>query len=260
VNRSPHKQRAGAFLHHEAAFPSVRQVRCIEPAHGVLAKCHRFVVGQGARWAIGQVANRHQCRDRAAQRRRVRRGGQPLIERSALVGFDVREGDMPQLRHRHHRLHRLEYQREQLPQPGVEQQRFVVVDQVLVERETHIAGNDTGVLMRYRRSAISWTLVPDCVLVTGMVACVLEEVPVRTRDGSAGGRAASSAWRKPHVPNVQLPLPVVRASLQLPFQPRQEGTGHVGHQAQHTSAVDRRDAGVAGRASPPSPPMATRVR
>jgi hypothetical protein len=61
------------------------------------------------------------------------RDRQPLVERTAFVRFDVRERDMAQANHRHDVFHRFQYQREQLTQAGVEEQGFVVVDQVLVE-------------------------------------------------------------------------------------------------------------------------------
>ncbi|WP_344830986.1 hypothetical protein [Nonomuraea dietziae] len=69
---------------------------------------------------------------------RVGRGGEPGVHRSALVGLEVTEGDPAQPLDRHHALHRRRHQREQPPQPGVEEQRFFRVDEILVEHDPGI--------------------------------------------------------------------------------------------------------------------------
>ena len=71
----------------------------------------------------------------AAERLRARGRREQLVERAALVGLDVREGHPAQARHRHHGRDRLPHQREHPARPGVEEQRLLVHDQVLVEAE-----------------------------------------------------------------------------------------------------------------------------
>jgi hypothetical protein len=65
----------------------------------------------------------------------ARRDLQEVRKAAALVRFDMREGNVPQLRDRKHGLDLLPDEREQLARPGVEQQRLFVDDEVLVERE-----------------------------------------------------------------------------------------------------------------------------
>ena len=85
----PAEQRGGEFLGQEAAFPRVRQMRRVEPAHGVTAQRQAFSIGKCARRPVGQVADGDHRGHRAAQRRRLRCGRQPLVERAALVGLHM---------------------------------------------------------------------------------------------------------------------------------------------------------------------------
>ena len=70
-----------------------------------------------------------------------RRGGEEVVQRAAFVGFDVREGDVAQARQRQHLADRLGDEREHAARAGVEEQRLVVDDQVLVEVEAGAAGD-----------------------------------------------------------------------------------------------------------------------
>lgn len=63
----------------------------------------------------------------------VRRGGQPLIYRSAFVGFHMAEADPAQFRQGHHPFQRGRHQREHGARAAVKQQRLTGIDQELVE-------------------------------------------------------------------------------------------------------------------------------
>ena len=65
-----------------------------------------------------------------------------LVHRPALVRLDVAEGDPPQRSTGTIGRDRLAHEREHRPRTGVEQQRLLVVDQELVEREA--GGADLG--------------------------------------------------------------------------------------------------------------------
>ncbi|MCQ4345941.1 hypothetical protein NGA35_00555 [Pseudomonas stutzeri] len=123
------------MLHQQAALPGVRQVRGVQPLHDAPAERQRLAVLERPRRAVGEIVDRHQRRHRAAQRYRLRGDGQPFVERAALVGLDVGQADVAQALDRQHAGHRLAHQREQPARAGVEQQRLVVEQQVLVERE-----------------------------------------------------------------------------------------------------------------------------
>jgi hypothetical protein len=62
----------------------------------VPAELEHLAVGQGARRALGDVVHRHHGGDAAAHRLGLRRGGEEIVERAALVGLEVREGDVAQ--------------------------------------------------------------------------------------------------------------------------------------------------------------------
>ena len=80
--------------------------------------------------------------DLAAHRLRLRRDGQEFVHRAAFVGLEMREGEVAQAAHRQHGFDRGARRFEDAAQAGVEEQRLVVDDQILVEREA--AGNVDG--------------------------------------------------------------------------------------------------------------------
>ncbi|WP_373657032.1 hypothetical protein [Thiohalorhabdus methylotrophus] len=61
--------------------------------------------------------------------------GEQLVEGADLVRFHVRDADVAQLFRGNHGGDGIPGKGEQLAQPGMEQHRFVVVDQVAVEAE-----------------------------------------------------------------------------------------------------------------------------
>src|ERR1039458_4524518 len=72
----------------------------------------------------------------------VRRYGEQFVHGTTLVGFDVTECDPSQAVHRQDSLDGVLHRRKHGAMPRVEQQRFVVVEQELVERES--ARSDLG--------------------------------------------------------------------------------------------------------------------
>ena len=107
----------------------------------------RLAVGERAGLAIRDVVDGDHRRDLAAQGRGLRGDGEELVQRAALVGLEVREADVAEARRRQHGLDRLADEREHPARAGVEEQRLLVDDQVLVEGES--AGHRvTGVLIR----------------------------------------------------------------------------------------------------------------
>src|SRR5689334_14957471 len=115
------EQGARCDLVEEPALPSVRQMRCIDPLHRMLSERKALLISQCPRRAVGQIPNRHHCCDLAAERYSPWRDSKELIERSALVGLDVRERDIPKRRHRDDALDGLTYGLEQHSRTGVEQ-------------------------------------------------------------------------------------------------------------------------------------------
>src|SRR5690606_32703061 len=92
----------------------------------------------------GDVVHRHHGRDLAAHGHGLGGGGEEVVERAALVGLEVREGDVAQLPERQHPADRLGHERKEPPGAGVEEERLVVGDEVLVEVEVRPAGNLHG--------------------------------------------------------------------------------------------------------------------
>ena len=83
------EQGAGPLLHQQAAIPAMRQMRRVEPAHGVAAQRHPLLILKRARRPVGDVADRDHCPDLAAQRNGVRRHREEFVERTALVRLEV---------------------------------------------------------------------------------------------------------------------------------------------------------------------------
>ena len=122
-------------LEEESAFPRVGQVRGVEPGEAPLAGRERLAIGECARRAVRGIGERDRGADEARHRRRARRRRQELVHRSALVRFDVRKTDPSELVDRQDARDRLAHRPEQTSPAGVEEERLVVHDQDLVERE-----------------------------------------------------------------------------------------------------------------------------
>jgi hypothetical protein len=58
---------------------------------------------------------------------------EPLVERPALIRFNVREANVTKLFHRHDARNRLADKRKHLAWPGVKKQRFIIKDEILIE-------------------------------------------------------------------------------------------------------------------------------
>ncbi len=121
-------------------------VRRVEPLDRVAAEHELLAVGERARRPVGDIGDGDHRRDPAAQRHRFGRRRQQLVERAALVGLEVRERDVAQSLDRHDRGDRFAHQREHPARTGVEEERLVVDQQVLVEAEALAVGEvDRGV-------------------------------------------------------------------------------------------------------------------
>ena len=99
------------------------------------AQAHHLAVLHRARLAVGDVVDRDQCRDLAAERCGARCHGKELVERAALVRLEMRKADVSETLDRHHAADCFAHQRKQFARPGMKQQRFIVINQVLVETE-----------------------------------------------------------------------------------------------------------------------------
>ncbi len=125
------------LLEQVAAVPSVGQVGGVDPAHGVVAEGELLAVAEAARLAVGDVVDGHHLGHRTTERYGAGCHGQELVEGAAFVGLEVRDAEIAQAADRDHGLDGLADQRKHPARPGVEQERFVVDDQKLVEGETH---------------------------------------------------------------------------------------------------------------------------
>jgi hypothetical protein len=65
----------------------------------------------------------------------ARGGGKKFVHRAAFVGLHMPEGNPAQPLERNDARDRLRYERKHVTQTGMEKQRFVGIDQKLVERE-----------------------------------------------------------------------------------------------------------------------------
>ena len=77
------QQRLRFFFHQEAAFPGMRQMRRIEPLHGMFAKGEFLPVSEGTGRSVGEIVDRYQGSHRAAKRHGSGSYREPLVERSA---------------------------------------------------------------------------------------------------------------------------------------------------------------------------------
>ena len=101
-------------------------------------------VGKCTRWPIREVANGYHGSNRAAQWYGLRSGHKPFVERAALVGFHMGKRNVAKVLDRQNAAHRFTNQRKHLSRPGVEEQWFIIHDEVLVEREPACAFDHNG--------------------------------------------------------------------------------------------------------------------
>ena len=136
ANRSPHEQGAGGLLEEHPGFPAVRDMRSVDVAHPMRAEIEDLAVGERHRWAVAEVVRTTPSHPSApcatsalgaaarntfiAPHSSASRWPN-VIQRRPSTGVTVAIASRDE--------------REHPPRPGVEQQRLLVVDQELVERE-----------------------------------------------------------------------------------------------------------------------------
>ena len=113
----------------------MRHVRRVKPLHVSATQGDLLSITDGACLVVCNVIYGDERRDLAAKRQGRGRIGEELIERTAFVRLEMREGNVAKPLNWHHVVDRLAHQRKEFPRPGVEQQRIVIVDQVLAETE-----------------------------------------------------------------------------------------------------------------------------
>ncbi len=83
------EQGAGCLVVEVAGFPAVRQVWGVDPPESVSADVEHVIVGEWSRFSVGDVADGDHAAGGAGHGGGVGGGGEPLVERAALVGLDV---------------------------------------------------------------------------------------------------------------------------------------------------------------------------
>src|SRR5262245_39112927 len=129
------EQRRGSFFHQKATFPCVGQMRRVKPPYDVLTQRQSLSIGEGTRHSISEVADRYQGSDSAAQWHRLWSGAKPFVERTALVGFHMGKSNVAKPLDRQNTRHGFSHEGKQLSRAGMEEQRFIIDDEILVERE-----------------------------------------------------------------------------------------------------------------------------
>jgi len=102
--------------------------------HPVRAELEDLAVGERHGRPVGQVVQRHHAAERPMGDFGLRRCGEQLVHGSALVGFDMAEGDPAEPVERGDRA-MASARSGSGSMSGMEQQRLLVVDEVLVEGE-----------------------------------------------------------------------------------------------------------------------------
>jgi hypothetical protein len=110
-------------------------MRRADMPHPVPAELEDLAVGERHGRPVGQVVQRHHAAERPMGGFGLRRCGEQLVHGPALVGFDMAEGDPAEPVKRGDRGDGLGEEREGGSVSGMEQQRLLVVDEVLVEGE-----------------------------------------------------------------------------------------------------------------------------
>jgi PAS domain S-box-containing protein len=90
------EQSLGRFLEDQAGFPGMGNMRGVEIAYALAAEVQHLSICKRARWPVGQIVQRHHAGDHAMGDLRFRGHGQPLIHRTAFIGFDMAEGNPAQ--------------------------------------------------------------------------------------------------------------------------------------------------------------------
>jgi hypothetical protein len=96
---------------------AVRHVRRVEPLEGAAAGAQHLAVGHRLRRAVGERVHRHHGADLAGHGHGAGRGGQELVQRAALVGLEVGEGEVADRGERQDLGDRLGDERKESPPP-----------------------------------------------------------------------------------------------------------------------------------------------
>src|SRR5206468_1541990 len=129
------EERALGRLEEEARVPAVGHVRRAAVAPAVPPRHDDLAVRERPRRPVGDVVHADDGTHDAARRLGPRREREPVVQRAAFVGFEVAEADPTDTCGIDDPRHRRAHHRERLAEPGVEEERLVVTDEELVERE-----------------------------------------------------------------------------------------------------------------------------
>jgi len=119
-------------------FPPVRNVRrTIEPV-AILARVQDIFGRHAARGPDGEIIHTHELADERADRLGLRRDLQPVVERTAFVGFEVTPGDMPQFCGINQRGDGFPQGREHPLESRMKEQRFLVAHEEMIKLHVEV--------------------------------------------------------------------------------------------------------------------------
>ena len=119
------------------------QMRGRDQSIAVASRVDRLVGSQPPRRTIGKVVQVHERADLGADRLRLRRLGEPLVQRAAFVDFEVAPADPPQCGRVDDLCDRLTDRREHPAHARVKQERLLVADDEVIELQVDF-GNEHG--------------------------------------------------------------------------------------------------------------------
>lgn len=120
----------------------MRQLRRLIVTESVLTRGQHVVRIEDAGFAFGKIIHADQRSDHPAGRLRIRRDGQPIIQRATLVRLKVAPTDPAQHRRIEHLGDPLKHLGKHAPQAGVEEQRLVILHQEMIEAEIDLRIED----------------------------------------------------------------------------------------------------------------------
>src|SRR3989440_11121000 len=113
----------------------MRNMRRVQPAHGVPAELQDFAIRHWPWRSVCYVVHRNHRGNLPAHRDRSGCCREKLVQCSAFIRLEVRERDVAEAIDGHYALDRLAYQWKHPSQSGVEDKRLVIHDEILVEIE-----------------------------------------------------------------------------------------------------------------------------
>ena len=93
-------------------------------------------------WPDGEIVHTDHRAHQAADRLRVRRDLQPMIQSAAFIGFEVAEANMPDLRHVDEPRDRLAQRRKHAAESRMEQQRLLVFHEKVAKLQIDFGNKD----------------------------------------------------------------------------------------------------------------------